>query len=101
MIRGLTWLLVLLVVMASVDRLPDPPATRSNYTQFKISGSHEQPARLDTPRPLLAALVQPPLDRPISLPVAPVSRSSRTLVLRRASDSSPPILHRHLRFQAI
>jgi hypothetical protein len=100
-ILGLTWLLVLAVVMASVDRLPDPPAARRDYTQFKISNSHEQPASLGAALPLLAALIQPPLEHVTSLPSAPVSHSSRALLLWRASDSSPPVPHRYLQLKAI
>lgn len=100
-IRGLSWLLVLLVVMASVDRLPDPPAARSNYTQFQISSSHEKPASLATPCPLPVALIQPSLEGFTSLPAARVSHSGRSILLRRASDSSPPVLHLNLHFRAI
>ncbi len=88
----LTWLLVVLVSMASLDRVPDPPAVRPDYTQIKISAPHAQLATPAVRCSLLVAMLQPPVERRASLTAVPVGHRGLTLVLRRAADSSPPIL---------
>ncbi|HLJ47361.1 MAG TPA: hypothetical protein VKU01_15195 [Bryobacteraceae bacterium] len=96
----LSWLLVVFVVMASVDRLPDPPAAKPDCTQFTISPSHGQPASLASHWSLLFATLQSPPERRAILAVVAVSHRSRILVLERTTDSSPPILHRRPQFKA-
>ena len=92
--RVLTLLLAVLVFMASVDRLPDPPAAKSNYTQYKISSSPHQAASLGAPcaRPL--ALFRPAVERCTDRSITSSGDSNRLLLLQRSTDSSPPTLDR-------
>jgi hypothetical protein len=99
-IRGLTWLLAVLVVTAAVDRLPDPPAARADYAQFKISSSHEQPLSFAAPGPVPVAMLHVP-ESGIRLAPVRVRLSRRPVVLQRATDSSPPIPQQHFSFKAI
>src|SRR5256885_6562250 len=82
LVCALTWLLAALIVMASIDRLPDPPAARRDNTQFKISSSHEQPANLTADSwSLTIATLQPLLERRYNLLPLAVSRYGKTLAL--------------------
>jgi len=101
MVWGLQWLLALLVLIASVDRLPDPPAARPDYTQFRISASHEQPVAVAAEWPLPSATQEPIFQRGESLLPSPIRRISPTFAMRRATDSSPPGARRHFSSQVI
>jgi hypothetical protein len=96
----LTWLLALLVVMASLDRLPDPPAARPDYAQSKSSGPHEQPADAAAPCPGLVVALHPLSNHGTVAISEPVPPRSQIVVLERASDTSPPAVPSQLPFLA-
>jgi hypothetical protein len=88
----LALLLAVLVAMASLDRVPDPPAVRPDHPQVKNSASFAQLATPPVHSSPLIAMLQPAADRGASFAVAPVTHRGLILVVKRATDSSPPIL---------
>lgn len=87
------WMLIALVVMATVDRVPDPPAAKPVLVQFRISSPHELPAALGTPSRFLLRTFWESERLAALAPSEPVPGINRIDPLERAADPSPPRLH--------
>ncbi|HWE48560.1 MAG TPA: hypothetical protein VG273_02150 [Bryobacteraceae bacterium] len=87
---GLAWLLAILVLLATVDRLPDPPAASPDCTQLKISATHGQLLGPAAPGASPVSLHHPPGEYRAIIAAVPVGHQSRILIAGRATDSSPP-----------
>jgi hypothetical protein len=93
MLLGLKWLLALLVLIASVDRVPDPPAAGPKYSQSNISISYAPPSA-PAASDLALVTLKPVFDGGRSCHPLPVRRIRPAFAPRRATDSSPPSQHK-------
>ena len=86
------WILILTVVAATLDRVPDPPYAKPEFTRIAISTSHGVPAT--------AAVCHEAIcnsQRPEWLAVLALQEYSlplhQTDAVERGTDSSPPPSH--------
>ena len=85
------WILGALLVIATLDALPDPPAVNPSIAQCKVLQLHHYSRDAVTPRcdslgtsyPIAVSLV-------VADACEPNHRSYRMVLTRRATDSSPP-----------
>lgn len=86
------WIVTALVLVAMLDRVPDPPAANPDLVQFRISSVHEVPVAFGTPPPSAIPAFRPS-ERFIPLVVSEPAPASKTIdSLERATDPSPPLL---------
>ena len=85
----LVWILTALVIATTVDRVPDPPATRPNATQFRVSGPLELLVSLPSAPVFAPSRAQSERSRAFYVSDLP-PRSHRVDPLERATDPSPP-----------
>jgi hypothetical protein len=81
---------IALMVMATVDRVPDPPAAKPDLVQFAVSNPHEIPALLTRPFQFLISAFWQSERTAVFQPFEPVLLSNRIHPLERATDPSPP-----------
>jgi hypothetical protein len=92
-ISCLIWILVTLLITATVDHVPDPPAANPAGAQLTISGPHELPPAFGAP-----ALCPGPsrMQEPERFAVSDTSEPSQPNnwidPLERGTDPSPPRL---------
>jgi hypothetical protein len=92
-ISRLIWILITLLITATVDRLPDPPAAKPAGVQLTIVGPQELPPAFGAPARCLAA---PQMQEPDHLTVSDTSErlhpTDWIVPLERGTDPSPPLL---------
>jgi hypothetical protein len=92
-ISRLIWILITLLIAASLDRAPDPPAANPAGAQLTISGSHELSPAFDTP----AVFSVPSQMQEAEHLAMPDTTEPAPLInwidpLERGADPSPPSL---------
>src|SRR5690348_6661771 len=91
-ISCLMWILVTLLITATLDRVPDPPAANPAGAQLTVSGPHELPPAFGTPAVGLAPLQMQEPRHPAILENAEPLESTRWIdALERGTDPSPPL----------
>jgi hypothetical protein len=89
----LIWILIGFVVLAVVDRVPDPPSSKPDSVKCSVSSSHELPVAFGTASEFAILAIGQSEQSTAFVPFAPVLPDSRTPHLERATDPSPPALH--------
>ncbi len=87
------WILIGFVVLAVVDRVPDPPSANPHSAKSCVSSPHELPAAFDTASQFLVCAFGQSEASTAFVPYEFVLPANRTDPLERATDPSPPILH--------
>jgi hypothetical protein len=89
----LIWILIGFVVLAGVDRVPDPPSAKPDAVQFSILSPHELPVAFGTTSDFRIISFWRP-ERPAAfVPSAFGLPTTRIEPLEQAADPSPPALH--------
>jgi hypothetical protein len=87
------WILVTLLITATVDHVPDPPAANPAGAQLAISGPHELPPAFGAPALCLAPWqMQEAGHLAVSDTSEPLQPTSWIDPLKRGTDPSPPRL---------
>src|SRR6185437_230182 len=93
----LIWLLAALIVMATVDRIPDPPAANRDNPQFGISCVHEAGMAAVVPGRIQLTVIHQPLGYADLDTNEPFPGDRSPVCLERATDPSPPLSQSLLR----
>lgn len=92
-ISCLMWILITLLITATLDRVPDPPAASPAGAQLTVSGPHELPPTFGTPAVALGlSQMQEPGRPAISDSTEPLQSTKWIDALERGTDPSPPLL---------
>lgn len=92
-ISCLIWILITLLITATLDRAPDPPAANPAGTQLTISGQHELPPAFGAPaRSLAPSQMHEPEHLAVLDNSEPLKPNNSIDLLERGTDTSPPLL---------
>jgi hypothetical protein len=92
-ISCLMWILITLLITATLDRVPDPPAASPAGAQLTVSGPHELPPTFGAPSVGLAlSQMQEPAHPAILDRTEPLQSTKWIDALERGTDPSPPVL---------
>lgn len=89
----LIWILIGFVVLAVVDRVPDPPSAKPHSAKSCVSSPHELPVAFGTASQFLILACGSSEKSAAFVPSGPALPVNRTEGLERATDPSPPALH--------
>jgi hypothetical protein len=87
------WILIGFVVLAAVDRVPDPPSAKPDSVKSSVSGLHELPVAFGPASQILILAFGQSEESTAFVPSEFVLPANRTEPLERATDPSPPALH--------
>jgi hypothetical protein len=86
----MVWILGALLMIATLDKIPDPPAAKPNHTELSASCLHEQSVAADTVCVFIDALFHLPVRIVVADAVELLPYNDRIVLVERAADSSPP-----------
>jgi hypothetical protein len=86
----MVWIFGVLLMIAALDKIPDPPAAKPNHTRISASCLHNQSVAVGMVRVFIDALfhVPAPIAEAYVLELRPYR--DRIVLVGRAADSSPP-----------
>jgi hypothetical protein len=92
LLRCMVWVLGAFLILAAIDKVPDPPAANPNSAWLSALWVHQGPVAVVTPFPM----VSKPPHLPVRISVRDEAENclckDLTIPLERAADSSPPTL---------
>lgn len=92
-ISCLMWILIALLIAATLDHVPDPPAASPAGVQLAVSAPHELPPAFGAPALRFAlSQIQEPGHLAISDSAEPLESTKWIDALERGADPSPPLL---------
>lgn len=89
----IVWLLGALLVIATLDNVPDPLANSPSKTQFSVSSLHEHSVDVVTPIGFAGLPAFLPAESCPTDGVESLLYSDRDVAVEHAADPSPPALH--------
>jgi hypothetical protein len=88
----MAWILGAMLLIATLDKIPDPPAAHRNNAGISASCPHEHSVAAVTPRAFINAPSHLPVRSVVADAVELLPHNHRIVLIERAADPSPPAL---------